>query len=154
MKIREFIRESMEDQSQDFDNGPGGLEVVDGAEENGASMLATALENERNDPEYQSHEDPKVSATAVIEYMRLNGFPQFSDAILEKIKGVGSLKSIIRSIEPDNNGVKWVHLNKPETEAPENDDQQPGDAISAGPDEEAKQKTVGDMAKRAMDKRG
>jgi hypothetical protein len=152
MKIREFIREGVEDQ----DIGGGSeLEVHDGASNRGDSVLATALDQQRNAPENQAHEDPKVAATAIIQFMRSNGYPQFNDAALEKIKSNGALGNIINKIETDEDGVKWVHLNKPEGVAPENDEQQPGDAIAdAGPDQEQKQKTVGNMAKRALDKHG
>lgn len=138
MRINEVILESS------FDDI-----IEDDADDRGDSNLITALEFLRNRAG-NSHLVPKVRADALINMVQNTGHPEFNFAALDaSFKSNDKVKNLIKKIEDDQNGVKYVYLVSID---PMVDTSEVGDG--AGPEGSTQpEKTVDSMAKRALSKR-
>lgn len=138
MRITEVILESS------FDDI-----IEDDADDRGDANLITALEFLRNRAS-DTHLVPKVRADALIGMVQNTGHPEFNFAALDaSFKSNDKVKNLIKKIEDDQNGVKYVYLISVD---PAVDTSEVGDG--AGPEGSTQpERTVDSMAKRALSKR-
>jgi hypothetical protein len=96
---------------------------------------------------------PKITVTALMNLVQNKpGGEAFDLNALQKAKANNdSVKTMIKSIEDDDSGVKYVFINPPEPIDGIDGDVGGGDAGSEGPT--APEKTVSQMANRALSSR-
>lgn len=96
---------------------------------------------------------PKITVTALMNLVKNKpGGEAFDLNALEKAKQNNeAVKTIIKSIEDDDNGVKYVFINPPEPIDDLNGEVGGGDMGGEGPT--APEKTVSQMANRALSSR-
>lgn len=149
MRIKEVIFE---------DFGPDIIE--DDADSRGDANLITALEFLRNQAG-NKHLVPKVLAKSLIDMVQRSGHPEFNFAALDDAyKTNDAVKNLIKKIEDDQNGDKYVYLSSMDP----SEDPAMGGADPMGGDVNADMgggtgvvpatdKTVSSMAKSALSKR-
>lgn len=123
--------------------------IEDDADSRGDANLITALEFLRNRAG-NNHLVPKVRADALINMVQNTGHPEFNFAALDSAyKSNDKVKNLIKNIEDDERGTKYVFLNSVD---PAVDTSEVGDG--AGPEGSTQpERTVDSMAKRALSKR-
>lgn len=122
--------------------------LEDEAEGRGDSNLITVIEFLRNRA-HDKHVQPRVRADSLINLLQTTGEQAFTlENLLAAYKDNQSVKSLIKDIKDDANGIKYVYLQ------PFADDSE----VAALGDENAPrtdpERTVDAMAKSALAKRG
>lgn len=122
--------------------------LEDEAEGRGDSNLITVIEFLRNRA-HDKHVQPRVRADSLINLIQTTGEQAFTlENLLDAYKDNQSVKSLIKDIKDDANGIKYVYLQ------PFADDSE----LAAIGDENAPrtdpERTVDAMAKSALAKRG
>jgi hypothetical protein len=123
--------------------------IEDDADTRGDANLITALEFLRNRAG-NNHLVPKVRADALINMVQNTGHPEFNFAALDAAyKSNDTVKNLIKSIDDDDRGTKYVFLNSVDPAV----DTSGGEGEEGGPELTQPEKTVSSMASRALGKR-
>lgn len=137
MRIKDVILESSYDDI-----------IEDEADSRGDANLITALEFLRTRSQ-DKHLVPKVRVDSLINMVKNTGHEEFNyEALADAYKTNDIVKNLIASIKDDETGVKYVYLTKGASEDDLEGSPEDQDAVKTPPE-----KTVGSMAKRALDKR-
>ena len=136
MLIRDIILEDIiDDVLEDESDGRGDVNLI------------STLEFLRNRA-HDTHIQPKIRADSLINLVQTSGEQAYTlDNLLHSFKDNQTVKSLIKSIKDDNNGVKYVYL-QPYADDTELSIDQDGAPIRTPPE-----KTVDSMAKSALAKR-
>ncbi len=136
MLIRDIILEDIiDDVLEDESDGRGDVNLI------------STLEFLRNRA-HDTHIQPKIRADSLINLVQTSGEQAYTlDNLLDSFKDNQTVKSLIKSIKDDNNGVKYVYL-QPYADDTELSIDQDGAPIRTPPE-----KTVDSMAKSALAKR-
>jgi hypothetical protein len=121
--------------------------LEDEADGRGDSNLVTTLEFLRNRA-HDIHVQPRVRADSLINLVQTTGQQQFTlENLLDAIKNNEQIKSLIKDIKDDSNGIKYVYLE------PFADDSEEAEFGNTESPKTAPEKTVDSMAKSALAKR-
>ena len=136
MLIRDIILEDIiDDVLEDESDGRGDVNLI------------STLEFLRNRA-HDTHIQPKIRADSLINLVQTSGEQAYTlDNLLDSFKDNQTVKSLIKSIKDDNNGVKYVYLH-PYADDTELSIDQDGAPIRTPPE-----KTVDSMVKSALAKR-
>lgn len=136
MKINEVVVEDIIDDV-----------LEDEAEGRGDSNLITTLEFLRN-RSHDIHVQPRIRADSLINLVQTTGQQQFTlENLLDAIKNNEQVKSLVKDVKDDSNGVKYVYLE------PFADDESDFDIANPTGPQSAPEKTVNSMARSALAKR-
>jgi hypothetical protein len=121
--------------------------LEDEADTRGDANLITTLEFLRNRA-HDTHVQPKIRADSLINLVQTTGEQAFTlENLLNAFKTNQELKSLIKDIKDDNNGVKYVYLN------PFADDSEVAALSDIQAPRTDPERTVNSMAKSALAKR-
>lgn len=121
--------------------------LEDEADTRGDANLITTLEFLRNRA-HDTHVQPKIRADSLINLVQTTGEQAFTlENLLNAFKTNQELKSLIKDIKDDNNGVKYVYLN------PFADDSEVAALGDTNAPRTPPERTVDSMAKSALAKR-
>ena len=136
MLIRDIILEDIiDDVLEDESDGRGDVNLI------------STLEFLRNRA-HDTHIQPKIRADSLINLVQTSGEQAYTlDNLLDSFKDNQTVKSLIKSIKDDSNGVKYVYL-QPYADDTELSIDQDGAPIRTPPE-----RTVDSMAKSALAKR-
>jgi len=157
MRYYEICRRLTEDDELDLGSTPGSdidysSYVEDDADNHCGDILALVLRNVMFSSDHA--EIPKIRLDALVNLVRAEpGGEAFNAESLKMAQQHNeAVKNLITNVKEDDNGVKYVYLNrKDEYGADDPSDQEQG---GASPSMTAPEKTVASMAKRAAGNRG
>lgn len=133
MKVNEIVVEDVIDDM-----------LEDEAEGRGDANLMTTLEFLRNRA-HNSHVQPRIRVDSLINLVQTTGEQQFTlENLLDSFKDNQNVKSLIKDIKDDSNGVKYVYL------TPFADDSDVASISDTEAPRTDPEKTVNAMAKSAL----
>ena len=133
MKIRDILTEDPIDDM-----------IEDDADQRGDENLITTLEFLRNRA-HDTHVQPKIRADSLIGLVQQSGEQQFNlENLIAAQRGNNTVKSMIKEITDDSNGVKYVYL------MPFEEDSEVAAIGDENAPRTAPEKTVDAMAKSAL----
>lgn len=136
MRAYEFIVEALDDY------------IEDEAVVRGDGNLVTTLETLRNRA-HESHDVPMIRVDSLINIVRgIPGSEMFTvENLLDAYKSNSNIKSLIKDIKDNKDGIKYVYLST-FADSPDSDDEAVANANIKNPD-----KTINAMVKRTLSKK-
>jgi len=150
MRFKEF-NQLLREFDDDLDLNNDGLSdhLSDGEDPEVVSLLKAELEHLRSEAEFKGIAKPRISITALVNFVNGEGHMAFTSELLVNALKSDALKNIVDGTpKEDEKGIKQVYI-KPLIDDNDGEDMSAGGTAKPGNTE----KTVSSMASRALGKR-